>query len=94
MLSKEKHSKEKSKQKIDFLIAGTQKGGTTALDNIFRKHPEIGMAKRKEIHFFDDENVYSKSQKVNYKNYLIDKFRNDILQVEDLLGWNCQDWLI
>jgi hypothetical protein len=42
--------------KLDFLIAGAQKGGTYTLDTIFRKHPQIQMARRKETHFFDDEN--------------------------------------
>jgi hypothetical protein len=41
--------------KLDFLIAGAQKGGTCTLDAIFRKHPQIQMARRKETHFFDDE---------------------------------------
>jgi len=43
-------------RKLDFLIAGAQKGGTCTLDAIFRKHPQIQMARRKETHFFDDEN--------------------------------------
>jgi hypothetical protein len=42
-------------RKLDFLIAGAQKGGTCTLDAIFRKHPQIQMARRKETHFFDDE---------------------------------------
>lgn len=58
----------KKTRKIDFIIAGTQKGGTTALDYYLRKHPEIGMAKNKEAHFFDNENNFSKST-VNYSNY-------------------------
>lgn len=43
------------RRKLDFLIAGAQKGGTCTLDAIFRKHPQIQMARRKETHFFDDE---------------------------------------
>jgi hypothetical protein len=38
--------------KVNFLIAGTQKGGTTALDSYLREHPEICMADAKEVHFF------------------------------------------
>jgi len=56
------------KRKIDFLIVGTQKGGTSALDKYIREHPEIGMAKRKELHFFDNEKVFSKS-KIDYSEY-------------------------
>jgi Sulfotransferase domain len=37
----------------DFLIIGTQKGGTTSLYKYLIKHPHIKWAKRKEIHFFD-----------------------------------------
>lgn len=55
-------------KKIDFIICGTQKGGTTALDYYLRKHPEIGMAKDKEVHFFDNESFFSKSE-INYSEY-------------------------
>ena len=44
-------------RKLDFFIAGVQKAGTTALDAILRQHPSIQMARRKEVHFFDDEAV-------------------------------------
>ncbi|MDR6999845.1 sulfotransferase domain-containing protein [Neobacillus niacini] len=37
----------------DFLIIGTQKGGTTSLYNYLIQHPQIMQAKKKEIHFFD-----------------------------------------
>lgn len=40
-------------KRIDFMIAGVQKGGTTSLDAYLRQHPEISMAKKKEVHFFD-----------------------------------------
>jgi len=40
-------------KRIDFLIAGVQKAGTTSFDRYLRQHPEIAMAKRKEVHFFD-----------------------------------------
>jgi hypothetical protein len=43
--------------KVDFFIAGVQKSGTTALDRYLRQHASIRMAKRKELHFFDDEAV-------------------------------------
>ncbi|MBK5306433.1 MAG: hypothetical protein JJD92_07075 [Frankiaceae bacterium] len=41
--------------RIDFVIGGAQKCGTTTLDAWLRRHPEIGMASVKETHFFDDE---------------------------------------
>jgi Sulfotransferase domain len=47
-----------SKRRVDFLIAGTQKGGTTALDTYLRTHLKIGMADEKEVHFFDEEKYF------------------------------------
>ena len=37
----------------DFLIIGTQRGGTTSLYNYLQTHPCIGTTTTKEIHFFD-----------------------------------------
>ena len=42
-------------RKLDFVIAGAQKAGTTTLDDILRRHPQLQMAAVKETHFFDDE---------------------------------------
>jgi hypothetical protein len=44
-------------RRIQFFIAGVQKGGTTALDQMLRKHPAIQMATVKEVHFFDNDTV-------------------------------------
>jgi len=44
---------------IGFIICGTQKGGTTALDQYFRLHPEICMADKKEVHFFDKDEYFT-----------------------------------
>lgn len=57
----------RKERKIDFIICGTQKGGTTALDVYLRENPLICMAEEKEVHFFDNEEVFSK--KVNYRKY-------------------------
>ena len=38
-----------------FLIAGVQKGGTTALWDYLRDYPDVALAPVKELHFFDDE---------------------------------------
>jgi len=54
--------------RVDFIISGTQKGGTTALDEYLRNHPEICMATRKEVHFFDREKFFI-YPKQNYKEY-------------------------
>jgi len=37
----------------DFLILGTQKGGTTSLYHYLSQHPDVLPAYRKEVHFFD-----------------------------------------
>ncbi len=56
------------KRKVDFVIAGAQKGGTTALDAYLRTHPEIGMADVKEVHFFDNETFFRR-QRPPYSKY-------------------------
>ena len=38
---------------VDFLIGGTQKGGTSALAHFLGLHPEIFLPNGKEAHFFD-----------------------------------------
>ncbi len=40
-------------RRVDFIIAGTMKGGTTALDVYLREHPEVALPSEKELHFFD-----------------------------------------
>lgn len=44
--------------KVDFVICGTQKGGTSALDAYLRAHHQICMANTKEVHFFDNEDTF------------------------------------
>ncbi len=46
--------------KVSFLVIGAQKAGTTALDHQLRLHPDIGMADVKEVHYFDDENIFAR----------------------------------
>lgn len=41
------------RQLPDFIIIGTQRGGTTSLYRYLTEHPEVGAAFRKEVHFFD-----------------------------------------
>jgi hypothetical protein len=54
--------------KVDFVIGGTQKGGTSALDAFLRQHPQIGMAADlKEVHFFDREEMFR--GKPDYEKY-------------------------
>src|SRR5579872_1958564 len=44
-----------TESKLNFVIGGAQKCGTTTLYHIFLCHPQIQMATLKETHFFDDE---------------------------------------
>lgn len=53
--------------KVDFLVCGTQKGGTTALHNYLGQHQEIYLPEKKELHYFDDESIDWKNP--NYENY-------------------------
>jgi hypothetical protein len=39
----------------DFMVIGTQKGGTSSLLNYLLAHPNVGRHTRKEIHYFDRE---------------------------------------
>ena len=41
------------RQPPDFIIIGTQRGGTTSLYRYLSEHPGIGSAWRKEVHYFD-----------------------------------------
>lgn len=53
---------------VDFVIGGTQKGGTSALDAFLRQHPEICMPEsKKELHFFDQEEHFAGAP--NYEKY-------------------------
>lgn len=41
--------------RVTFLIAGAQKGGTTALFDYLGDYPDVALSDEKELHFFDDE---------------------------------------
>jgi hypothetical protein len=53
---------------LDFLIAGAQKSGTTALAEYLRRHPDICMPKNKESHFLDDKRQFT-GQAPDYDAY-------------------------
>lgn len=42
----------------EFIIIGTQKGGTTSLFNYLSQHPELSLSKAKEVHYFDNNFRY------------------------------------
>jgi sulfotransferase family protein len=46
-------------ERLDFIVPGAQKSGTTALHHFLSKHPQIVLPGRQELHFFDDEEIFS-----------------------------------
>jgi hypothetical protein len=42
---------------VSFLIAGVQKGGTTALHDYLADYADVALGEPKEVHFFDDEAI-------------------------------------
>jgi hypothetical protein len=47
-------------ERLDFIVAGAQKSGTTALHYFLKKNPQIALPDRGEMHFFDDEETFTK----------------------------------
>jgi len=54
-----------NKFKINFMVVGAQKAGTSALDYYLRQHPTIKMGLKKELHFFDND-LHFKKRNVDY----------------------------
>ena len=56
--------------RVNFLIAGVQKAGTSSLYQLLKRHPAVGLSSVKEVHFFDDENLdWSKPPYDSYHSY-------------------------
>ena len=55
-------------KKIDFMVVGAQKAGTTALDSYLRLNPQICMATKKEVHFFDNDTFFANGNP-DYRTY-------------------------
>jgi hypothetical protein len=53
-------------RKVQFLIGGVQKSGTTALFNYLKQHPRVFLPTEKELHYFD---TASCKNDINYNNY-------------------------
>jgi hypothetical protein len=54
--------------KVDCVIAGAQKSGTTTLQKFLSQHPSVHMASIKGTHFFDTEHHFSNAA-VDYSAY-------------------------
>jgi len=53
--------KRRKVERLDFIVAGAQKSGTTALHYFFKKHPQIALPDRQEMHFFDDDEIFART---------------------------------
>src|SRR5256884_6872717 len=51
-------SRRRKIERLDFILAGAQKSGTTALHYFLSKHPNITMGDQQEIHFFDNDAMF------------------------------------
>lgn len=58
-------------EKVNFLIAGTQKGGTASMHKYLKQHPDVCVSDIKEIRFFVTNKYFTKNQNIeqNYLNY-------------------------
>ena len=45
-------------ERLDFILAGAQKSGTTALHYFLSRRPDINMGDQQEIHFFDNDAMF------------------------------------
>ena len=66
-------------KKVDFLVCGTQKGGTTALRAYLQKHNSIDMPKN-ELHFFDNDSLFGE-KRIDYAQYHKSFSNNDGMSV-------------
>src|SRR5882757_9056305 len=48
--------------RVDFIVAGVQKAGTTAVHDFLAQHPHIALLRDQALHFFDKEENFSSSQ--------------------------------
>jgi hypothetical protein len=58
--------KRRKVERLDFIVAGAQKSGTTALHYFLKRHRQIALPDRQELHFFDDEEIFLQ-QPVDYE---------------------------
>jgi hypothetical protein len=52
--------KQRPVERLDFIVPGAQKSGTTALHYFLKQHPQILLPDRQELHFFDDEQIFAR----------------------------------
>src|ERR1700738_3101217 len=47
---------------VDFVVAGVQKAGTTALHDFLAQHPHVALLRDQALHFFDKEEHFGSSR--------------------------------
>ena len=52
-------SRRRKIDRLDFVLAGAQKSGTTALHYFLSRHSDINMGDQQEIHFFDNDALFA-----------------------------------
>jgi|GEM_PF-286570 len=70
-------------RKVDLIIIGAQKAGTTSLKNYLSQHPEIVSHYQTEFTYFNDPEVYKKGYDSAFVNF-IDK--NDVPEGKKLIA--------
>jgi hypothetical protein len=48
-------------ERVDFVVAGVQKAGTTAIHDFLAQHPQIALLRDQALHFFDQEEHFLSS---------------------------------
>lgn len=76
------------KKRIDFIVIGAQKAGTTALYHYLTKHPQIAMASQKELHYFcqNDGSVGSQTYDKYHEYFAMDNLKVEGEITPDYLG--------
>lgn len=70
------------KGKLDFIIAGTQKSGTTALHYFLEQHLCVAFPKKQELHFFDDDSHFVPAPDYSGLNVSFGKVPNGVITGE------------
>lgn len=77
-----------NKSRIDFIVIGTQKAGTTALYHYLTKHPQIAMSSKKELHYFcqDDGSVGAHTYEKYHEYFVMDNNKTEGEITPDYIG--------
>jgi Sulfotransferase domain len=77
-------------ERLDFIVAGAQKSGTTALNYYLKRHPRITLPRKKELHFFDNDHLFIDGGAVSYEA-LHEMFR--LAKPDSIAGENTPNYL-